>query len=236
MKRKQWFIIGGILVALAVAGVLGVRRQTGLPVQVAVAGREDVQAKVSANGKIQAMKKVDITANSIGQVTRMMVQEGDVVRAGDLLLEIDPARSRAAAQSLEATLRATSHDLETANARLLQARKDFARADANHKAGIISQSDFDQARTALRRGREHRHGRPAAGGPGPGRSARRRRHPGQDPDHLAHGRGGDRQAHRTGRDGGDRLAEPAGHRAADRVRHEPGGGGDGSGRSLHSRR
>jgi len=149
MKRKQWFILGGILVALTLAGVLGARRQTGLPVQVAVAAREDIQAKVSANGKIQAMKKVDITANSIGQVTRMMVQEGDVVRAGDLLLEIDPIRSRAAAQSLEAILRATTHDLDTAATKLLQARKDFVRADANRKAGIISQSDFEQAKTAL---------------------------------------------------------------------------------------
>ncbi len=149
MKRRQWLIIGGILLVLALAGVVGARRQTGMPVQVSPAAREDIQAKVSANGKIQAVKKVDITANAIGQVTRMMVKEGDSVRVGDLLLEIDPIRSRAAAQSLEANLRATSHDLETAETKLAQARKDFARADANRKAGVISQSDYEQAKTAL---------------------------------------------------------------------------------------
>jgi HlyD family secretion protein len=79
----------------------------------------------------------------------MMVKEGDPVKTGDLLLEIDPIRSKAAAESLEANLRATSHDLETASAKLGQTRKDFARADANRKAGVISQSDFEQSKTAL---------------------------------------------------------------------------------------
>jgi len=148
MKRKQWLILSGILAVLILAGVVGARRQTGLPVQVAPAERQDIQAKVSANGKIQAVKKVDITANAIGQVTRMQVQEGDAVRTGDLLLEIDPIRSRAAAQSLEAAYRAASHDLESAEAKLAQARQDFSRAEANRKVGIISQSDFEQSRTA----------------------------------------------------------------------------------------
>ena len=149
MKRKQWFILGGILGVLALAGALGVRRQTGLPVQVIVAAREDIQAKVSANGKVQAVKKVDITANSFGQVTRMMVKEGDQVHTGQLLLEIDPIQSRAAAQSREANLKATAHDLATAEAKLEKTRKDYARALLNQKAQIISQSDFDQAKTNL---------------------------------------------------------------------------------------
>jgi len=148
MRHKLWWGLGGIAVAAA-AVALGLNlREQGTAVQVAVAAREDLQAKVSANGKIQAVKKVDITANAIGQVTRMMVKEGDRVKAGDLLLEIDPIQSRAGAESREANLLATSHDLDTASAKLVQARKDFARADANHRAGIISQSDWEQARTA----------------------------------------------------------------------------------------
>ena len=149
MTHKLWWGVGtGIGLAAAVAVGLRLREQ-GLPVQVATVAREDLQAKVSANGKIQAVKKVDITANAIGQVTRMRVQEGDRVKVGDLLLEIDPIQSRAGAQSREANLLATRNDLETAEAKLAQARKDFARADANHKAGIISQSDWEQSRTAM---------------------------------------------------------------------------------------
>jgi HlyD family secretion protein len=149
MKRKKWLIAGGILVALVLAGIMAARRQTGMPVQAAEAARQDLQAKVSANGKIQAVKKVDITASSIGQVTRMLVQEGDAVRPGQLLLEIDPVQSRAAAQSREANLKATSHDLAAAEAKLDQTRKNFVRAELNRKAQIISESDYEQARTNL---------------------------------------------------------------------------------------
>jgi HlyD family secretion protein len=149
MKRKQMWILGGGLAALVVVGVAASRGDNGLPVQVVQVAREDIQAKVSANGKVQAVTKVDITANVMGQVTRLEVKEGDQVKAGALLLEIDPIRSRAAAQSLQANLRATSHDFETSQAKLAQARSDFARTEANRKAELISQSDFEQSRTAL---------------------------------------------------------------------------------------
>jgi HlyD family secretion protein len=149
MTTKKWLILGGVLLVLVLAGIVGARRQTGLQVQASVAARQDIQAKVSANGKIQAVKKVDITANSIGQVTRMMVKEGDAVRIGELLLEIDPIQSRAAEESREANLKATTHDLATAEAKLDKTRKDYARAVLNFKAQIISQSDFEQAKTNL---------------------------------------------------------------------------------------
>ena len=149
MTRKQWVVLGVIVLGLAAAGVVGARRQTGLPVQAAVAVLTDIQAKVSANGKIQAVKKVDITANGIGQVTRMMVKEGDPVRTGELLMEIDPIQSRAAAQSREANLKATTHDLAAAEAKLDQTRKNYARALLNHQAQIISDSDYEQAKTSL---------------------------------------------------------------------------------------
>lgn len=149
MNRKQMWILGGGLVAIVAVGIAASRGDKGQPVQVATVGKEDIQAKVSANGKIQAVKKVDISANVMGQVTRLMVKEGDVVKTGALLLEIDPTRSQAQAQSLGANLRATSQDLETSQGKLAQARKDFARVEANQKAGIISQSEYEQARTAL---------------------------------------------------------------------------------------
>jgi HlyD family secretion protein len=150
LKRKQMWILGAGLVVIVAVGVVASRGDSGLPVQVATVAREDIQAKVSANGKIQAVKKVDITANVMGQVTRLNVKDGDVVKAGDLLLEIDPIRSEAAARSLQATLEATTHDYETANLKLAQARSDFGRADLNYKAGIISQAEHEQTQTALR--------------------------------------------------------------------------------------
>lgn len=150
MKPKQMWILGGGLAVIVAVGIAASRGDKGVPVQVATVARENIQAKVSANGKIQAVVKVDLTANVMGQVTALKVKEGDHVKKGDLILEIDNVRSRATVESLRSASLAVAHDFETSRARLEQARKDFDRASANHKAGITSQSDFDQATTALR--------------------------------------------------------------------------------------
>lgn len=134
-------------ILVAVMGTLACDQ--GVGVQTVKAAREDIQSKVSANGKIQAVKKVDISANVMGQVTRLALKEGDRVKAGDFLLEIDPVRSRAAVAGLEAALQASGEDLATQRARLEQAQSDFRRAEANVKAGIIARADFEQVRTAL---------------------------------------------------------------------------------------
>ncbi len=148
VKRRWWWIGGGLLGLLGIGGV-AFQRDTRLGVQVAQVRRETITAKVNANGKIQAVKKVDISANIMGQVTRLAVKEGDVVRAGDFLLEIDPERAKAAVAALEAAVMAAEQDLATARARLSQARSDAQRAESNRAAGIVSQADYEQFKTAL---------------------------------------------------------------------------------------
>jgi len=149
VKRKYIALLAAGIVVAACVAFAAIRGEKGQPVQIATVARENITAKVSANGKVQAVMKVDISANVMGQVTRLAVKEGDVVKAGDFLMEIDPVRSRAVASSLEANREAMTHDLETSRARAAQARSDFHRAEANRKAGIISQSDFEQTRTSL---------------------------------------------------------------------------------------
>jgi len=149
MKRKKiWVLVGGALL-IVIIGVAATRGDKGLPVQVTDVNRETITAKVSANGKVQAVAKVDISANIMGQVTRLAVKEGDFVKKGQFIMEIDPSRSRANADSLYANVEAASTELQSAEARFNQAKADFARAEANRKAGIIAQADFEQQRTAL---------------------------------------------------------------------------------------
>jgi HlyD family secretion protein len=104
---------------------------------------------VSANGKIQAVTKADISASIMGQVTRLAVKEGDRVHKGQFLMEIDPRSARANADAMQANLHAAQSDLISASANLAQARSDFDRAKANRTAGIISAADFERARTAF---------------------------------------------------------------------------------------
>lgn len=148
-KKKKLFAIGGGVALLLIIGLAASRGEKGLGVQVTTAVREDLQAKVSANGKVQAVKKADISANVVGQVTRLAVREGDRVKAGQFLMEIDPRSARASTDATQAGLQAAQSDYTSSQANLLQIKADFDRAKANRAAGIISQAEFEKAKTAL---------------------------------------------------------------------------------------
>ncbi len=148
MKRKKLWIFAGGLVVLLVAGLsIASMQDKGMAVQVATVGRENLQSKVSANGKVQAVTKADISANVMGQVTRLAVKEGDRVTRGQFLMEIDPRSARANADAMQANLQAAQSDLISATANLAQAKSDLTRAKANREAGIIAAADFEKIRT-----------------------------------------------------------------------------------------
>ena len=151
-KRKLiWWVLAVLLVAAAVGGwALSRRGPKPTEVQIATVGREDLQAKVSANGRIQAQKKVDISATIAGQITQLAVEEGDAVKRGQFLLQIDPVNPRATARSSEFSAQALGEELRSARATLTQARDELRRTEANHRAGIVPAADLDRARTEAR--------------------------------------------------------------------------------------
>ena len=148
MKRK---IIWGIVILAVVGGIGGYAASKRGPkpkgVQIAKVERQDLQAKVSANGKIQATKKVDLSATVPGQVVHLAVQEGDAVKKGQFLLQLDSVNFRAGARSSEFSMQALLKDLDSARFNAEQARADLARAEANKGAGILSDADLQRART-----------------------------------------------------------------------------------------
>ncbi len=149
MKRKWiWIAAGVIVVAGGAAMWLGRRGPKATPVQTAVVERRDLQAKVSANGKIQAQKKVDISATIPGQVTRLAVKEGDRVTKGQLLLQIDAVNPRALARGSEASMQALQKEMDSAGASLVLAREDLRRTTENRRAGIVPDAELQRVGTA----------------------------------------------------------------------------------------
>ena len=148
-KRRGVLILGG-LVALAAAGFAFARRgPRPTAVEIGTVSRADLQAKVTANGKVQATKKVDISATIPGQITQLAVKEGDRVRKGQLLLQIDATNPRAAARSTEFSMQALLQEQESAQASLTQARADLRRAEDNFRSRIIPEAEIQRARTAV---------------------------------------------------------------------------------------
>jgi HlyD family secretion protein len=98
---------------------------------------------------VQAQKKVDISATIPGQVTHLAVKEGDRVKKGQFLLQIDLVNPRSVARSAQFSAEALERDLLSAQASLVQAKADYQRAEGNQKAGIIAVADMERARTAM---------------------------------------------------------------------------------------
>ena len=150
MKRKH-LAVGAVIVAAVAGGGWAASHRGPKPTSVEAGKVEkaDVQARVSANGKVQAQRKVDISATIAGQITHLAVKEGDRVKKGQFLLEIDPANARAQAKGTEASTQALLRDLESAQATLAQARIDLRRAEENYRAQIIPEADLQRARTTV---------------------------------------------------------------------------------------
>src|SRR5258705_3752710 len=97
MKRKIIWGTVVLVVALGASGAFFLWKRGPKPkaIQTAKVERQDLQAKVSANGKVQATRKVDISATVPGQVIHLAVREGDFVKKGQFLMQLDAVNYRA---------------------------------------------------------------------------------------------------------------------------------------------
>ncbi|MBW8861662.1 MAG: efflux RND transporter periplasmic adaptor subunit, partial [Acidobacteria bacterium] len=136
MSRKNIFIILGIvLVAGAVAGAnFYFRKDKGLTVTTETIRSRDLEAVVSASGKVQPQRLVKISAETSGRVVNLAVNEGDRIKKGQFLLQIDPkslstrvASGNASLQAAEQSLDQMRQAIETAKVQLQQAQQTLAR-------------------------------------------------------------------------------------------------------------
>ena len=165
MKLWKKISIGaGVVVLLAL--IVGVTvHQSGknvVTVQTGKVQRQDLAAVVSASGEIKPKTYVNIGANAFGKITHLFVKEGDHVRKGQLLAQLENVQSSADVNANQASLQAAETDalaadaaLKTSQADLLRAQADYdrnkldwERAQSLFKDGLISKSDFDSRKNA----------------------------------------------------------------------------------------
>jgi HlyD family secretion protein len=151
---RKWIVITIVIIVLVAAGV-GARfyfRGQQLPEVTAEALRaRDLEAIVSASGKIQPVRQVDISANTMGRVTRLAVEEGQRVKAGQFLLEIDPRSLAGQLAGGEAAVAAAQSSLAQARTNVEQARATVALAQQNLKRQQELDKDGLTTREALER-------------------------------------------------------------------------------------
>jgi len=152
--RKKWFwIVLVLLVAGGGAGAAFARRgDQGTTVTVESIQKRDLEAIVSASGKIEPKKTVNISAQTMGRVTRLAVEEGDRVKAGQFLLQIDPVnaeaqvrRDVAAVAGAETGLEQSRVGMQSAKANLDVARQAAKRQQELWSAGLTTRENVERA-------------------------------------------------------------------------------------------
>jgi len=149
---RTWKIViavAVVLVALVIAGQVSARDRKIPRVTTAKAAVEEMVSKVTANGKIQAEKKVELSALVMGQIVNLAVRDGDSVKKGDFLLQIDRNRAVAEEAGSAAALAGSLAALDSAQATLAQARREEERAKRNYEAKILPEADQQKAKAAL---------------------------------------------------------------------------------------
>src|SRR3954465_11853917 len=159
MSRKNVFIAIAIVLigAAVVLANLYYKKDKGLTVTTDVIKTRDLEAIVSASGKIQPKRLVKISAETSGRVVNLAVNEGDRVKIGQFLLQIDPkslqrrveggAASLQAAQAAIAQLRPS---VETAKAQLIQAQQSLARQQDLWKQQLTTREALEKAQNDVR--------------------------------------------------------------------------------------
>ena len=155
--KKVLIVLGVVLVGAAVvAANLYYRRDTGLSVQAEALRARDLEAIVSASGKVQPKRQVNVSAQTPGRVTRIAVEEGQRVKAGQFLLEIDPKQLEGQLQRGEASVAAAQSSLlgartsvEQGRANLELARQNLKRQEDLWKEGLTTKENLEKAQNEV---------------------------------------------------------------------------------------
>jgi HlyD family secretion protein len=163
-KRKKIVIISAIvLVLIAVVSFTVMHNSNSVTqVQTGKVARQDITSTVSASGEIKPKTFVNVGANAFGKIVKLYVKEGDRVKRGQMLAQIenvqpeadvnanraalDAARTDSTAQA--AAIKTAQANLESAKANLEHAKLDYDRAEGLYKARLIAKSDYDVKKAA----------------------------------------------------------------------------------------
>jgi len=133
MSRKNVLIalVVVIIGAAVVAANLYYRKDKGLIVTTDIIKTRDLEAVVSASGKIQPKRLVNISAETSGRVVDLAVNEGDRIKQGQFLLQIDPKSLRSRVEGNSASLQSAEASLEQLRQTVVTSRVQMEQAQQN---------------------------------------------------------------------------------------------------------
>jgi HlyD family secretion protein len=154
LRRVLWLTV---LVAVAAGGYYGYSRMTAANAAIVYdtvpAKILDLTVTVSATGTIQPITQVDVGSELSGVVRKVTVDDNSIVKAGDVLATLDTQRLEAQKAKAEAQIVAAEARLAEARATLAERQTLADRQSGLRKRGLSTQQDFDNAVSAVTRGK-----------------------------------------------------------------------------------
>lgn len=169
IKKNRLFAIL-VFAAALVALVAAVSRKSEIPVRSETVKRESIQATITTNGKVEPVNNFEAHALAASAVKRVLVKEGQQVKAGQLLVQLDDADARAAAARAQAQIRAAQADVAAvrhggtqeevltnastaakAKTELEAAQRNLTAVQKLKEEGSASQGELDEAQSRLHR-------------------------------------------------------------------------------------
>jgi HlyD family secretion protein len=166
-RRRTWLILG-VLAAVVLLAAFASLGHKDVPVRAERVTRGNLNSAIATNGKIEPADRFEAHAPAPTTVRRLLVHEGDQVKAGQLLLELDSADAHAQAAKAQAQLRAaqaelaavrsggTREEVLTTQSQVVKARAEVETAQRNLSAlqrlqqkGAASTGEVEAAQTRL---------------------------------------------------------------------------------------
>ena len=146
--KKKILIVAGAVILIAVIVVASIKGggTKGEKVYVEPVKPRNIQAVVTAPGEVDPKVKVNISAHIVGKIERLYFQEGDMVRKGQKLVELEKFAYQAQYDRARAALSNSNIEVIRAKSAMATADAAYKRAVNLERQGIQAQELFDRSR------------------------------------------------------------------------------------------
>jgi len=152
-SNRKILIAATVVLVFGSAAVISLvqGRERGIEVRLEEVARRDLVSTVTASGNIRARLAVDISADVMGRVIELNVEEGDDVTRGEVLLRIDPSQLEAAVSRAQASLSQAQAQVAQQRANLIRAERDYERTHTlwTRDSTLVSPQQVEDAQTNM---------------------------------------------------------------------------------------
>ena len=151
MKPKNLLVILATAAAICTSAfvVPNYFRSKGKAVDVATISRQVISPSILSSGFLAHEEEVMLSSEVIGKVDELMIEEGDSVNAGDLVLRVDDKNFLAGLEQSEASVRINTIDIERQEVRISNLERQFARSSSLYEQDLIGEEEYESLRNQL---------------------------------------------------------------------------------------